>query len=138
MDLYGKAPRALPTAFEINSLAHKTREERRCCLDGSVERKETKMRNVVSKRFHVSLIAGWAILTLSLASSAMAASDGSCGKHRVYREHHNRVIQRMLAQDFDHFDFDLAHPTHHSEWSGSYEDGKYPGYDPVPPAANGG
>lgn len=96
------------------------------------------MRNVILKGFDVSLIAGWAILTLLLASSAMAASNGSCGKHRVYHEHCSRVVQRMRAQDFDNFDFDLAHPTYHSGWSGSYEDGKYPGYNPVPPSANGG
>jgi hypothetical protein len=81
-------------------------------------------------------IIGAAVLSLVLAGPAMAASDGGYGMHRVHHEHYGRVIHRMPAQDFDHFDF------YHSGRSGPYGDGNYQGTVDdnirMPPTANGG
>jgi hypothetical protein len=76
-------------------------------------------------------IIGAAALSLVLAGPAMAASGGS-GMHRVHHKHYGRVIhtmpvQKMSAQDYDHFDFGIARPTYHSGWGGPYHDGDYPG-----------
>jgi hypothetical protein len=70
---------------------------------------------------------GAAALSLMLAGPAMAASSDSHGMQRVYHEDYGRVIHGMPAQDFDHFDFGIAHPTYHSGWGGPYGDGDYPG-----------
>jgi hypothetical protein len=70
---------------------------------------------------------GVAALSLLLAGPVMAASSGSYGMHRVYREHYGRTIHRIPAQDFNHFDLGIARPTYHSGWGGPYGDGNYPG-----------
>jgi hypothetical protein len=71
-------------------------------------------------------IIGAAALALALVDPATAANGGGYGMHRVYHEHY-RVIPRMSAQDFNHFEFGIARPTYHSGWGGPYGDGDYPG-----------
>src|ERR1700693_1608371 len=63
---------------------------------------------------------GAAALSLMLAGSAMAASDGY-GMHDPYRElyrHH-----RMPAQDAIRFGYGNEYPTYHSGWERLYGDG---------------
>jgi len=72
-------------------------------------------------------IIGTAVLSLALAGPATAAGSGGYGMHRKYQVHHGRVIYKMPAQDFDHFDLGIARPTYHSGWGGPYGDGDYPG-----------
>ena len=70
---------------------------------------------------------GAAALSLMLAGPAMAASSDGYGMQRVHPDYYGRVMHRMPAQDFDHFDLGIAHPTYHSGWGGPYGDGDYPG-----------
>ena len=81
-------------------------------------------------------IIGAAVLSLALAGPATVASEAHSGMHRCHHEHDGRVIHRMPAQDFDHFDF------YPSAWSGPYREYNYQGTidDDIrmPPTANGG
>ena len=72
-------------------------------------------------------IIGAAALSLVLAGPAMATGSGGYGMHRVDHVRYGRVIHRMPAQDFTHFDLGIARPIYHSGWSGPYGDGDYPG-----------
>jgi len=70
---------------------------------------------------------GAAVLSLLLASPAMAANVSSSELPTGYYAPHARTAQTMRAQDFDHFNFGIARPTYHSGWGGPYGDGDYPG-----------
>ena len=70
---------------------------------------------------------GAAVLSLLLASPAMAANVSSSELPTGYYSPHGRTALTMPAQDFDHFDFGIAQPTYHSGWGGPYGDGDYPG-----------
>jgi hypothetical protein len=72
-------------------------------------------------------IAGAAAISLLLAGPAMAANVSGSELPTGYHADHVRTVQRMHAQDFDHFDFGIARPTYHSGWGGPYGDGDYPG-----------
>jgi hypothetical protein len=87
-------------------------------------------------RMTKSGIIGAAVLSLVLAGPAMAASDGGYRLHRPHHEHYRRVIHRMPAQDFDHFDF---YPSGRSspyvdDYQGPVDDDNVW----MPPTANGG
>ena len=70
---------------------------------------------------------GAAALSLLLAGPAVAANVSSNELPTGYYAPHGRVVHRMPAQDFDHFDLGIARPTYHSGWGGPYGDGDYPG-----------
>ncbi|MGO8912178.1 MAG: hypothetical protein ACLQDM_23015 [Bradyrhizobium sp.] len=72
-------------------------------------------------------IVGAAALSLMLAGPAIAAGSGGYAMHGAYQDYYGRVIHRMPAQDFDHFDLGIAQPTYPSGWGGPYGDGQYPG-----------
>jgi hypothetical protein len=72
-------------------------------------------------------IASAAAVSLLLAGPAIAANVSGSELPTGYRADHARVVQRMHAQDFDHFNFGIARPTYHSGWGGPYGDGDYPG-----------
>jgi hypothetical protein len=81
-------------------------------------------------------IIGAAVLSLVLAGPAMAASHGGYGMHRLHHEHYGRVIHKMPAQGFDHFDF---YPSGRSapyvdDYQGPVDDDNVW----MPPTANGG
>jgi hypothetical protein len=86
-------------------------------------------------------IIGAAVLSLVLAGPAMAASDGGYVMHAVHHENYGRVIHRMSAQDFDHFDFGVARPTYRSGRDPGHVDDNTGTIDDsirMPPTANGG
>jgi hypothetical protein len=81
-------------------------------------------------------IIGAAVLSLVLAGPAMAASHGGYGMHRLHHEHYGRVIHKMPAQGFDHFDFyPSRRPAPYvDDYQGPVDDDNVW----MPPTANGG
>jgi hypothetical protein len=70
---------------------------------------------------------GAAVLSLAIAGPAMAASVRSDELPAGYHYRYGQARYYMRAQDFDHFNFGIAHPTYPSGWGGPYGDGQYPG-----------